>query len=213
MNHKKIKRIKNKYGLKTSIRTINPYKSIKRKTEEHCVFNNILNRQFNQNIPGSVFGTDISYIPFNNSFVYLSVVKDIASREIVVWEVSKNIQMNIVLNTVKKLKDEVGDLNNALLHSDQGFHYTNPQYIHRLKDLGITQSMSRLGNCLDNAPTESFFGHFKAECELDNCDTFEDLSSKIDDFMRYYNTDRPPWNLQKMTPVKYRDHLLKNLAK
>ena len=82
MNHKKIIRIKNKYGLITRIRRRNPYKAIMKKTIEHRIFPNQLNRQFVQNIPHEFFGTDITYIPFGHRFAYLAIVKDIASSKI-----------------------------------------------------------------------------------------------------------------------------------
>ena len=81
---------------------------------------------------------------------------------------------------------------NVLIHSDQGFHYTNPEYRKLLKDNNVIQSMSRKGNCIDNAPMESFFGHFKYE----------------DEYMYYYNNERYQWSRNKMTPVQYRSHLL-----
>ena len=95
-----------------------------------------------------------------------------------------------------------------MLHSDQGFHYTNPNFRQKLKDLKITQSMSRKGNCLDNAPIESFFGHFKDELDYSTCDTFEELEKKVNEYIYDYNNNRYQWNLKKMTPVQYRDHLL-----
>jgi putative transposase len=100
------------------------------------------------------------------------------------------------------------DCQNALIHSDQGFHYTNPEYIAKVKILGMTQSMSRKGSCIDNAPIESFFGHLKDDVDYRNCDTFAELKLLIENYIWYYNNDRAQWDLNKMTPVEYRDHLL-----
>lgn len=207
MNHKKIQRIKKEYGLVTKIRRVNPYKAIMKKSQEHRTFDNVLDRKFKQEIPRTTFSTDITYIPFKSRFAYLSVVKDIASREVVSWYVSPHLQMDIVLKTLDKLKD-ISSLENVVIHSDQGNHYTNPQFIVGVKNLGMVQSMSRKGNCIDNAPIESFFGHFKDDIEYADCTTFEELRLRIGKYMEYYNNERQQWNLKKMTPVEYRNHLL-----
>ena len=208
-NHKKIIRIMNKYHLICKIRRRNPYKNIMKKSQEHRTFENKLDRNFNQNIPFKVFCTDITYIPFNYRFAYLSAVKDIATGEIVSWQLSRHLEMDIVLGTLKNLKDNVlVSLKDVLIHSDQGFHYTNPQYISEVAKLGMVQSMSRKGNCIDNAPIESFFGHFKDDVDYKSCKTFEDLGLLIEDYVKYYNHERYQWDLKKMTPVEYRNHLL-----
>lgn len=210
MNHKKIKRIKNEYGLITKIRKKNPYKAIMKATQEHRIFPNILARQFTQLIPFKVFCTDITYVFFNNRVAYFSVVKDIASGEIVAWSLSMHIDMNLVFETVKSLKENINipSLKNVLIHSDQGFHYTNPQYIGSIKQLNMTQSMSRKGNCIDNSPMETFFGHFKDEVDYRLCRTFEEVLDMVKEYIQYYNTGRQQWELKKMTPVDYRNHLL-----
>jgi putative transposase len=209
MNHKKIIRIMNKYYLYCLIRRKNPYKNIMKKSQEHRACENVLARNFDQNVPFKVFCTDITYIPFNYRFAYLSVVKDIASGEIVSWKLSKHLEMDIVLGTLKNLSNNVlVSLKNALIHSDQGFHYTNPQYISEVKKLGMVQSMSRKGNCIDNAPIESFFGHFKDDVDYKNCKTFEELELLVEEYVQYYNHERYQWELKKMTPIGYRNHLL-----
>ena len=205
MNSKKIIRIKKKYGLNTRIRRKNPYKAIMKKTQEHRTFPNHLNRQFVQNIPHRFFGTDITYIPFNHRFAYLAIVKDIASGEIVAWHSSQYVTMELVLTMIGQMNRYPG----ALIHSDQGFHYTNPAYIEKVNMLEMMQSMSRKANCIDNAPIESFFGHFKDEVDYKDAKTFEELRRLIDNYIRYYNHERAQWSKKKMTPVEYRDHLLR----
>lgn len=159
MNHKKIIRIKNKYHLITKIRRRNPYRDIMRKTKDHKIFTNTLNRKFRQKSPYKTFCTDITYLPFKSRMIYLSAVKDIASREIVAWSLSNNLSLDIALNTIENLKRNQGipSLKDVLIHSDQGVHYTSPEYSGTLKKLNMVQSMSRKGNCIDNAPMESFF--------------------------------------------------------
>lgn len=210
MNHKKIQRIKNKYGMITKIRRRNPYKAIMKKTEEHKTFENKLNRNFRQTEPFKVFSTDITYLPYKGRIAYLSAVKDLASKEAVAWNLSQHLRMDIVLDTLRKIEDNpaVPPLDGATIHSDQGFHYTNPLYANGVREMGMVQSMSRKGNCIDNAPIESFFGHFKDDVEYENCKTFEELKIKVDEYMNEYNNERHQWGIQKMTPVEYRNHLL-----
>jgi transposase InsO family protein len=114
--------------------------------------------------------------------------------------------MSFVLETIKNVNSR--KLKNSMIHSDQWVHYTNPIYQKLLKDLWITQSMSRRWNCIDNAPTESFFWHFKDEIDLTKIKTFKELDKMIKKHIFYYNYKRPQWNKKKMTPVQYRNHLL-----
>lgn len=207
MNHKKIIRIKNVYNLLTKVRQRNPYKLAMKKTREHRVFANVLDRKFRQQQPQTVFCTDITYLSFGPQIAYLSAVKDIASREIVGWSLGQNLQMDLVFRTLEDLKRNI-PAGPVLLHSDQGVHYTTPDFVHRVKDLHLTQSMSRKGNCIDNAPMESFFGHFKDEVDYGSCKTFKELEQLTATYIDYYNNDRQQWNLRKMAPARYRQYLL-----
>lgn len=208
MNHKKIRRIMNSHGLYCKIRRKNPYKTIMKKTQEHMTLPNLLNRQFTVTLARKVLCTDITYLYFAlGRIAYLSVIKDIATGEVLAWKLSLNLEMDFVIQTVKQLKQtHLSD--GCMLHSDQGCHYTSPVYQQTLKDLNLVQSMSRKGNCLDNAPMESFFGHCKDELEFRACQTFQELIIKVSEYMQYYNHDRYQWDLNKMTPVEYRDHLV-----
>jgi transposase InsO family protein len=207
MNHKKIVRIMRKYHLFVKIRTRNPYKCIAKKTQEHRTFSNILNRDFRQATPLKVFCTDITYLYYGHGQkAYLSVIKDIASGEIISWKTSQGLGLGMVLETIDRMN--IVNFENTIIHSDQGFHYTSPEYSKKIKNLGITQSMSRKGNCIDNSPIESFFGHLKDDIDCKTAKTFNDLDSIIDNYMEYYNNRRYQWDLKKMTPVEYRNHLL-----
>lgn len=212
MNHKKVNRIMNDYGLITKVRRRNPYKMIMKKSAEHRTCENVLAREFKQLTPQRVLCTDITYLWFGYRFAYLSVIKDIASREIVAWSLSWHLGMSLVFDTIGDLKHNANkrrwSLENVLLHSDQGFHYTNPSYIQEVKELKMKQSMSRKGNCIDNSPMESFFGHFKDEVGYKDCESFEELKQTIKEYIDYYNNHRQQWELKKMTPVEYRNHLL-----
>lgn len=212
MNHKKIQRIMKKYHLFVKIRRPNPYKNIAKKTQEHRTCENKLNREFKQTIPLKVFCTDITYLLYNGRLAYLSVIKDICSGEIVAWWLSDNLSMSIVMNTINSLKDNnslpLESLTDIMIHSDQGFHYTNPMYIEEIKSLNMVQSMSRKANCIDNSPVESFFGHLKDDVDYKECKTFSELNLKVEEYIEYYNNERYQWDLKKMTPVAYRNHLL-----
>lgn len=212
MNHKKIQRIMKKYHLFARIRRINPYKQIMKKSQEHRTCDNLLNRHFGQIVPFRFFCTDITYLPYNQRMAYLSVVKDIASGEVVSWNLSQHIDMDIVMTTIVNMRKnpifQTISLKDILIHSDQGVHYTHPDYIRAIKELGMVQSMSRKGNCIDNAPIESFFGHLKDELEFKGCKTFEELQIITTEQMEYHNNERYQWDLKKMTPVGYRNHLL-----
>jgi transposase InsO family protein len=206
MNHKKIQRIMRKFGLITKVRKKNPYKQMMKKNLEHRIFPNKLEREFHQMVPYKVFCTDITYIPFQNGFAYLSVIKDVASGEVVAWNLSLYLEITLVTNTIKNLR--LDSYEDVTIHSDQGFHYTNPTYIEIVKELKMIQSMSGKGKCIDNAPIESFFGHMKDELDYKSCKLFEDLYLAIEEYMRYYNNERKQWTRKKMTPVEYRNHLL-----
>lgn len=209
MNHKKIIRIMKKYHLAAKIRRRSPYRTSMKEAWEHKTFANKLNREFHQTVPLKAFCTDITYLPFGQKCAYLSVVKDIASREIVSWNLAQRMEMDLVINMLTKMGDNKKmSLENAIIHSDQGAHYTNSLYIGSIKRLKMVQSMSRKGNAIDNAPVESFFGHLKDDVDYKSCKTFDDLGLLIREYMTYYNYNRPQWELKKMTPVEYRNHLL-----
>lgn len=211
MNHKKIKRIMRENNLKAQIRRKNPYKMIMKKTQEHRTFANLLNRQFSHFTPRQVLSTDITYLYYGyGRKAYLSVIKDIATKEIVSWQLSNNLTMKFVLDSIDELKN-INTINfKTIIHSDQGFHYTNPEYIKKVKTFKLIQSMSRKGNCIDNAPIESFFGHMKDEINHKTARTFEELKEIITNYMHYYNNKRYQWEIKKMAPVEYRNHLLQN---
>lgn len=211
VNHKRIARIMKTYGMQGQIRTANPYKQIMKKTQEHRTCPNLLNRQFNQKEPERVAGTDITYIwvPQLKCFVYLSAVKDFASGEILSNVVSRSLSMPLVFKTITILTQRLGDkIKGFMLHSDQGFHYTNPRYQHKLKEHKTIQSMSRKGNCIDNAATETFFGHMKDELDLSACMSVSDVQIVIATYISYYNNTRKQWHRKKMAPIDYRNHLL-----
>jgi transposase InsO family protein len=123
---------------------------------------------------------------------------------------SKRINLDIAIDTIERLlkQRKVKLTKDVIVHSDQGAHYTNPTYQKLLRKHGLGQSMSRRGNCWDNAPQESFFGHLKDSIDFVACRSFEDLKARVGNYITYYNNYRYQWGLKKMTPVQYRNHLL-----
>jgi putative transposase len=211
LNRKKIQRIMRKYNIICPIRKANPYRRMAKATKEHTVVPNLLKREFKQYIPGKVLLTDITYLPYGASKIaYLSTIKDSSTNEILAYHVSENITLDIATITIKKLIRNRRKLLHpeAFVHSDQGCHYTSPKFQKLLKSYDLGQSMSRRGNCWDNAPQESFFGHMKDEIDYQSCKTFKELEAMIYRYMNYYNNNRYQWGLKKLTPVQYRNQLL-----
>ncbi|HET6528985.1 MAG TPA: IS3 family transposase [Balneolaceae bacterium] len=210
-NLKRIRRIMRKYNIICPFRKVNPYKRMMKATQEHRVLPNLLNREFKQDIPYKVLLTDITYLFYGNGQkAYLSTIKDASTNEILAYHVSDRITMDIATDTLKKLKKnrKIKLVKGAFIHSDQGTHYTHPDFQSLVNKYKLDQSMSRRGNCWDNAPQESFFGHFKDEAYIKPCQTIAELKREIKEYMTYYNQYRYQWDLKKMTPVQYRNHLL-----
>lgn len=205
MNVKKIRRLMKKYNLYCPIRKANPYRRMAKALKTNNVVGNILNREFKEHGPRMVLLTDITYIPYNNTRCYLSVILDAFTKEVLSYVLSVSLEVDFVLDTVNQLSERHGLslTTETLIHSDQGCHYTSYSFIQILKDKQLRQSMSRKGNCWDNAPQESFFGHMKDEIDLSKCKTFEEVKIIIDDWIDYYNNERYQWNLAKLSPVEY----------
>lgn len=146
-----------------------------------------------------------AYIPYNGVFCYLSTVLDAFTKQILSYMLSESLEIDFVLETVNQLIADHGVSlqSETLIHSDQGCHYTSYKFIQIVKDSNLRQSMSRRGNCWDNAPQESFFGHMKDEIDLRQCRTFSEVKSIIDDWMDYYNNERYHWQLAKLSPNEY----------
>ena len=192
MNVKKIRRLMKKYNLFCPIRKANPYRRMAKALKTNNVADNILNREFKEHGPRMVLLTDITYIPYHNTKCYLSVILDAFTKEILSYVLSESLEVDFVLETVNQLieKHGISLSTKTLVHSDQGCHYTSYSFIQILKDKKLRQSMSRRGNCWDNAPQESFFGHMKDEINLSKCRIFNDVKTIINDWIDYYNNER-----------------------
>ena len=210
MNLKKIRRLMKKYDLVCPIRKINPIKAEIKKKQSHRIYGNILSRNFGQGVAKKVLLTDITYLTYGNGQrAYLSVIKDATTKMILAWKVSLSLDLSFVIETVKQLLENYkGELDmNVMIHSDQGCHYTSIAYQELLKENGIIQSMSRKGNCWDNAPQESFFAILKTEMDLKKYKSFKQMALAIVDYISYYNIDRPQLNLNEMSPSEYDTYL------
>lgn len=212
-NLKRIRRIMKKFDIICPIRRANPYKKMIKATQEHRTLPNLLNREFKQDTPGKVLLTDITYLYYGKGKrAYLSTILDGSTNEVLAYHVLGRITLDLATDTLVKLKKnkKVKLKKDAFIHSDQGGHYTSPTFQKHVKKLGLGQSMSRRGNCWDNAPQESFFGHFKDEAFIKQCASMKDLKTEIKRYMTYHNNYRYQWGLKKMPPVQYRNHLLKS---
>ncbi len=207
MNVKKIRRLMRKFSLRCPIRQANPYRRMMKALRTNKVAKNIVDRNFAIYGPRAVLLTDITYIPYGDGkFVYLSVITDACTRQVLSYVYSTSLEVDFVLETVKKLIKNHGKTLNinekTLFHSDQGSHYTSYALINLVNESGLRQSMSRRANCWDNAPQESFFGHMKDEVNFKGL-SIQEIYAKIDDWMDYYNNERYVWDLEKLSPNEY----------
>lgn len=211
MNVKKIRRLMKKYGLICEIRKANPYRRMAKAIKTNNVADNLVKRQFEAYGPRTVLLTDITYISYNGIFAYLSTIIDAFTKQILSYVLSESLEVDFVLETVNLTieKHGVALTTETIIHSDQGCHYTSCSFIQLVKDKGLRQSMSRKGNCWDNAPQESFFGRMKdhIKSRLKTCKTFDEVRVIIDDWMDYYNNDRYQWRLAKLSPNEYYDYI------
>ena len=209
MNIKKIRRLMKKYGLICTIRKANPYRRMAKAIKTNNVADNLVKREFTAYGARAVLLTDITYIPFAGSFCYLSTILDAYTKQILSYVLSESLEVDFVLETVNQMveKHGVSLKTETMIHSDQGCHYTSCSFIQLVKDKGLRQSMSRKGNCWDNAPQESFFGHMKDEIDLSGCEAFIQVKTIIDDWMEYYNNERYQWQLAKLSPNEYYQYI------
>ncbi len=207
MNVKKIRRLMKKYGLICNVRKANPYRRMANAIKTNNVADNLVKREFEKYGPRKILLTDITYIPFEGRFCYLSTIIDAFTKEILSYVLSESLEVDFVLETVHLMieKHGVSLTTETIIHSDQGCHYTSCSFIQLVKDKGLRQSMSRRGNCWDNAPQESFFGRMKDHIgvRIKECTTYREVLGIIDDWMDYYNKDRYQWELAKLSPNEY----------
>ena len=200
----KILRLMKKYGCVCAVRKERPELKTYKENLKNNRKPNILKRRFRLARPNEILLTDVSYLKYStNKTEYFSCIKDAVTGKIVNHVTSSANDLNLAKATIACLDST----ENTLFHSDQGILYFNDAFQNKLKELGYEQSMSRRGNCWDNSSQESYFGHMKDECDFSKCSTPEDVKKKVDEYIYYYNYERPQWSRNKMTPVDYEKYL------
>ncbi len=202
LNHKTVKRLMDSLGLKSLVK-VKKYVSYKGAVGRTAP--NILKRKFKTKKPNTKWVTDVTEFNVAGEKLYLSPVLDLYNGEIIAYEIARRPVYEMVDSMVKKAFARLKSGDKVLLHSDQGWQYQMPTYRKTLKDHKVVQSMSRKGNCHDNAAMESFFGVLKSEMfHLQKFASFEALESCIGKYINYYNNHRIKAKLGGLSPVTYR---------
>ena len=196
-----LQRVMRKYNLLEKPKRKRPYYPIACDGEPK-VADNILNRNFRSGVVNKYFATDLTYIKYGSGNCYLSAVIDLQSNLVVGYKVSTSLETKFVEETLDQLKP-INLAAGALIHSDQGSQYTSLAYRKKLKELGLIQSMSRKGNCHDNACIESFFGRLKEQIGNTKKLGLKKIQALIDDYIDYYNNERGQARLDWKTPKEY----------
>ena len=203
INHKTVAKLMAEMGLQARRKKVR-YRSYK--GEVGRIAPNLLERNFQTDGPNRKWVTDITQIDIRGRKCYLSPILDVWNGEIISYAISDSPNLKLVTSMLQKALRKQKSLEGMLMHSDQGWHYQHIQYRQLLKDHGIVQSMSRRGNCLDNAIMENFFGLMKNELLYPNqWESLDEFKSALKQYIHYYNNKRIKLKL-KMSPVQYRTH-------
>ena len=207
VNHKRVQRIMNQLAL-FGKRPKEKYHSYKGDVGK--VADNIINRDFNAEKPLQKWTTDVSQFNLPWGKCYISPILDMNNNEIISYNLSLHPDMAQIKDMLKKAFERFPSVKGLIMHSDQGWQYQHAFYRNDLQKHGIIQSMSRKGNCWDNAPQESFFGRMKDHIKekFKKCESFEEVKKVIDDWMDYYNNDRYQWKLAKLSPNEYYSYIV-----
>ncbi|MBO6269370.1 MAG: IS3 family transposase [Clostridium sp.] len=212
MSRRKIRNLMKEAGIVCPVRKANANRQKAREFLKTHVKPNLLRRRFRLNRPGKVFLTDVTYLDYGeNQRAYGSACIDSVTGEVMDFTIRSENDLNLVKETLLALPDGQNEsmlCEKLLLHSDQGVLYLTDDFQNTASSRNLTHSMSKRGNCWDNAPQESFFGHFKDECPYRDCSTLEEVQTAVKEYVIYYNTQRGQWNRNKMTPGAYREYLL-----
>lgn len=202
INHKTVERLMRENGIKCQVR-LKKYRSYR--GQEGRIAPNLLSRDFTANAPNSKWVTDITEFALFGQKRYLSPILDLYNGEIISYTISERPNLVMVTNMLDKATKDIKIDSNLILHSDQGWHYQNANYQNQLKMKGIRQSMSRKGNCLDNAVMENFFGLLKSELlYLQKFKSIENFEYELKNYIYYYNNFRIKQKLKGLSPVKFR---------
>lgn len=203
VNEKRIYRLMQISGLKSVIRRKRkPY----RKSPAHYVAENVLNRTFTSKKPNEKWCTDVTELKYGNGKkAYLSAIIDLYDGSIVSYEFGHSNNNSLVFKTIKSAIQSLQSGEQPLIHSDRGFQYTSKEFKRIVETANMTQSMSRIGRCIDNGPIESFWGTLKCEkYYLHKYDSYEELKLAIDDYIHFYNYYRYQKRLSGLSPIEFR---------
>lgn len=206
INHKRVQRLMAVLGLKSKVR---PKRYRSYRGDVGSTAENVLNRDFTAQRPNQKWVTDVTEFKVNNQKVYLSPVIDLFNQEVVSYEVRKSVALPLVTDMLRRATRKLEAHEKPIVHSDQGWQYQNRLYKRHLDENGLTQSMSRKGNCLDNAVAENFFGILKSEMyhgEVFN--SADELIESIKEYIDYYNNERIKLKLKGLSPIQYRNQAL-----
>ncbi|GAB7086181.1 IS3 family transposase [Marinifilum fragile] len=202
LNHKTVLKLMKELGLKCKVR-IKKYRSYK--GDVGRIAPNILERNFKSDRPNQKWVTDVTEFSLFGTKCYLSPIMDLYNKEIISYNITHRPTLDLVTDMVDAAFKVIPNNTNLTLHSDQGWHYQHITYRHKLKNKGVRQSMSRKGNCLDNAVIENFFGLLKSELlYLQEFSSMQHFLKELKKYMYYYNNTRIKMHLNGLSPVKYR---------
>lgn len=206
LNHKTVQRLMAELQLKSTVR---PKRYQSYRGHVGRIAPNVLERDFSASQPNEKWVTDVTEFNVKGQKVYLSPVIDLFNQEVVAYRTAKSAHLSLVTGMLEQAFGHLDRTEQPILHSDQGWQYQHAQTRKLLDEHGLTQSMSRKGNCLDNAVAENFFALLKTEMYHQH--TFEDaddLIACIDEYIEYYNTKRIKIKLKGLSPVEYRNQAL-----
>ena len=206
LNHKTVQRLMKELGLVCRVR-MKKYRSYK--GEVGKIAPNLLNRDFHADRPNQKWVTDITEFSLFGEKLYLSPILDLCSSDLVSYTISERPVLSMVTTMLDKAFEKIPDDTNLILHSDQGWQYQHKQYQRMLREKGIRQSMSRKGNCLDNAVIENFFGLLKSELlYLQDFESIEHFKRELVEYLDYYNNRRIKAKLKGLPPAIHRQQAL-----
>ena len=206
LNHKTVQRLMKELGLICRVR-MKKYRSYK--GEVGKIAPNLLKRDFHADRPNQKWVTDVTEFSLFGEKLYLSPILDLCSSDLVSYTISDRPVLSMVTTMLDKAFEKIPDNTNLILHSDQGWQYQHKQYQRMLREKGIRQSMSRKGNCLDNAVIENFFGLLKSELlYLQNFESMEHFKQELIDYLDYYNNRRIKAKLKGLPPAIHRQQAL-----
>lgn len=208
INHKTVQRLMKELGLFCQVR-MKKYNSYRGKSGE--IAPHLLQRNFHASRPNEKWVTDVTEFSLFGQKLYLSPILDLYNQEIISYNISHQPRFAQTVDMLKQAFEKIPDGNGLILHSDQGWQYQMKPYQRMLKSKGIQQSMSRKGNCLDNAVMENFFGILKSELlYLQEFSSMEHFKLELIEYLDYYNHRRIKQKLKGMCPVQYRLHALQS---